>query len=423
MTLASALIGILAVAGVPLFLIISAIALLGFRSQGLDSVVYFAELMRLANNPTLVAVPLFTFAGYMLAESHAPERMVRLARALFGWMPAGLAVVALAVMALFTAFTGASGVTIVAMGGLLLPVLMKANYSERFSLGLLTSSGSIGLLFPPSLPLILYGVVSQTSIDKLFMGGIVPGLLLVAGMAGFAIQSRRGVHRPAPETKERLLPALKGAIWEAPLPIIIVGGIYGGFFTAAEASVVTVSYLLIVECFILRDLHFFKDLPRVIQESSVLVGGILVILGAALALTNFLIYADIPTAILGWIQEFVSSKVTFLLLLNVFLLIVGCLMDIFSALVVVVPLILPIAVHYGVDPLHLGIIFLANLEIGYCTPPVGLNLFIASFRFRKPILELYQATLPFLAIQLIVLILITYVPQLTLFPIKLFSSR
>ncbi|NQT33689.1 TRAP transporter large permease subunit [bacterium] len=413
---------LLALAGLPLFLVLSGLALTGFISADLNPALYFAELLRLANNPTLVAIPLFTFAGYLLAESKSPERLVRLARALMGSLPGGLALVALLIMALFTAFTGASGVTIVAMGGLLLPALLKSGYSERFSLGLLTASGSIGLLFPPSLPLILYAVVSETPIDKLFVAGILPGLLLVGGMGLFSV--KQGIGKSAKVSsgpKEPLLPALKEAAWEIPLPIIVLGGIYGGFFTVSEAAVVTAAYLVIIECFIIRDLHPVKDLPRILTESSVLIGGILLILGAALALTNFLVYEDVPTTLLAWIKTVVGNKFTFLLLLNIFLLAVGCLMDIFSALVVIVPLILPLAIGFGVDPIHLGIIFLANLEIGYCTPPVGLNLFIASFRFNKPIMKLYRAALPFLAIQLVILAIITYFPELTLFSIKLFG--
>ena len=412
----------LTLAGLPLFLVLSGLAMAGFASADLNSALYFAELLRLANNPTLVAIPLFTFAGYLLAESKAPERLVRLARALLGDLPGGLAVVALLVMALFTAFTGASGITIVAMGGLLLPALLKGGYTEKFSLGLLTASGSIGLLFPPSLPLILYGVVSETPIDQLFIAGVIPGMLLVAGMAVFSVRKGIGVRSGSSAEKVQLLPAVKSAAWEIPLPIIVVGGIYGGFFTVTEAAVVTAAYLTVVECFIKRDIHPVRDLPRVLTESSVLIGGILLILGAALALTNFLVYADVPTTLLGWIKVIVKSRLAFLLLLNLFLLLVGFLMDVFSALVVVVPLILPLALDYGVHPIHLGVIFLANLEIGYCTPPVGLNLFISSFRFKQPILKLYRAALPFLVIQLLILGLITYIPQLSLFPVRLFSN-
>ncbi|MDP8239168.1 MAG: TRAP transporter large permease subunit [Candidatus Hatepunaea meridiana] len=413
-----------ALIGLPLFLVLSGLALAGFISADLNPALYFAELLRLTNNPTLIAIPLFTFGGYLLAESNASKRLVRLANALMGNLPGGLALVALFIMALFTAFTGASGITIIAMGGLLLPALLKGGYSERFSLGLLTASGSIGLLFPPSLPLILYGVVAGTPIDKLFIAGIVPGLLLVSGMALYSVYIGSGTMKiRVDQPKEPLLPAIKSAIWEIPLPFIVVGGIYGGFFTVTEAAVVTASYLLIVECFIIRDLHPIRDLPRILTESSILIGGILLILGAALALTNFLIFTDVPTIMLSWIKSVVTSRFAFLLLLNVFLLIVGCMMDIFSALVVVVPLILPIALSYGIDPIHLGVIFLANLEIGYCTPPVGLNLFIASFRFKQPILKLYRAALPFLVIQLIILALITYLPQLSLFPVSLFEGK
>lgn len=418
------LIGLIAaaIAGLPLFLVLSALAIAGFVSQDLAQSLYFAELIRLAENPTLVAIPLFTLAGYILAESKASNRLVRVARALIGWMPGGLAVVALAGMALFTAFSGASGITIIAMGGMLLPALLKGGYSEKFSLGLLTVSGSVGLLFPPSLPLIIYAVVAETPVDQMFIAGIAPGLVMVAALTGYCmIRARGGATVTATET-EPVLPALKSAVWELPLPIIVIGGIYGGFITATEAAIVTVSYLLIVECLIIRDIHPFRDLPRILVESSVLIGGILLILGAALALTNFLVYADVPTTLLVWIKSVVTSRIGFLLLLNVFLLVVGCLMDVFSALVVIVPLILPVALKFGIHPVHLGIIFLTNLEIGYNTPPIGLNLFLSSFRFNRPILSIYRSTLPFLAVQVVVLIIITYVPLITLYPLQILGK-
>lgn len=409
---------ILAALGLPLFLVLSAVALAGFTDQNLNLGLYVAELLRLADNPTLLAVPLFGAAGYLLAESRAPQRLVRLARALVGWAPGGVSLVVLAVMAVFTAFTGASGITIIALGGLLLPALVDTGYSERFSLGLVTASGSVGLLFPPSLPLILYGVIAEVPINHLFIAGIVPGLVLVSGMSALGVQKGwklpRRWDRPEP-----ILPALKDALWEALLPVVVLGGIYGGKFTTTEAAVVVLVYLFIVECFIKKDIHIARDLPRVLKESSVLVGAVLLILGSALALTNYLVYSEVPSLLLEWMKGVVSSRVGFLLLLNLFLLAVGCLMDIFSALVVVVPLILPAAKVYGVDPVHLGVVFLANLEIGYCTPPVGMNLFISSFRFRKPVLQLYVATLPFLMVELVVLALITYVPELTLFPLEL----
>jgi len=411
-----------AIAGLPLFLVLSILAVAGFLSEELSFSLYFAEVIRLGENPTLVAIPLFTLAGYILAESQAANRLVRVARALMGWLPGGLAVVALAGMALFTAFSGASGVTIVAMGGLLLPALMKSGYKEKFSLGLLTVSGSVGLLFPPSLPLIIYAVVAETPVDKMFIAGIIPGLVMVSGLSAFCI--RQGITQKILKdtVKEPILPAIKDSVWELPLPVIVIGGIYGGLFTVTEAAVVTVCYLIIVEVFIIRDIHPFRDLPRILTESSVLIGGILLILGAALALTNFLVYADIPMTLLDWIKSIVKTRIGFLLMLNLFLLLVGCLMDIFSALVVIVPLILPIALEFGVDPVHLGIIFLTNLEIGYNTPPIGLNLFISSFRFKRPVLKLYRSTLPFLVIQFIILLLITYIPALTMYPVDILGK-
>ncbi len=428
-----AVLALLALIGLPLFIILSLASILGYSSLDIFLSNFFADFIRLAENPILVAIPLFTFAGYILAESDASKRLVRLAQSMLFWLPGGLAIVVLVVMAIFTAFSGASGVTIIAMGGMMMPALLRGKFKERFSLGLITVSGSVGLLFPPSLPLIIYGVIAHglkspsgaianTPVNEMFIGGFLPGLLMIAAISTYIVF--RGVKNVAVKSTGKIpvLSAFKETAWELPLPFIIIGGIYGGFITAAEAAIVTAAYLVIVECFIIRDIHIFKDLPNIMIESSILTGGILLILGSALALTNFFVLIDLPLILLNWIQSIVASPLGFLLMLNVFLLIVGCLMDIFSALVVVVPLIVPVALEYGIDPVHLGVIFLTNLEIGYNTPPVGLNLFISSFRFKKPVLDLYRAALPFLAIQIIVLILVTYIPALTLYPVNLFSK-
>jgi len=411
---------LLALAGAPLFAVLAGIAMAAFIGAGIEPVAVIVELNRMASQPTLLAIPLFTFAGYLLADSGAPKRLVRLSHALFGWMPGGLAIVALLVCSFFTAFTGASGVTIVALGGLLFPVLARDGYPERFSLGLLTSSGSLGLLFPPSLPIILYAMIASISVDHLFAAGILPGVLMILALSAYA--GRIAVKHRLPTQPFRwreALSALRAAAWELPLPVVILAGIYSGFFTATEAATITAVYLIIVEVFIHRDIHPLRDLPAIARESMVLVGGILVILGSALGLTNFLIDAEVPSAIFDSIRGTISSKWTFLIALNIFLLIVGALMDIFSAIIVVVPLILPIALEFGIDPVHLGIIFLANLEIGYMTPPVGLNLFISSFRFRKPVLTLYRSALPFIAILLVALMIITYWEGLSLGLVRL----
>jgi len=405
--------------GTALFVIIAAIALLAFYFEGIDSSAVIIELYRLANQPVLLAIPLFTFAGYMLAESNTPKRLVNLSRAFLGWIPGGLAIVTLISCAIFTAFTGASGVTIIALGGILYPVLTQEKYPEKFNLGILTASGNLGLLFPPSLPIILYGLVAGTSIDKLFIAGIIPGLLMIALLSIYSVSSMKKVNPVTePFTWNKAGKAIKEAAWEIPLPIIILVGIYGGFFTATEAAAVTAFYVLIIEVFIYKDISLTKDLPKVMKDSMVLVGGILVILSAALGLANYMVDAEIPMQILEWMQTFITTKLGFLLVLNIFLLIVGALMDIFSAIMVVVPLIIPIAAEFGVDPVHLGVIFLANLGIGYSTPPVGMNLFIASFRFGKPVLKLYAATVPFLIILLIALLLITYIPELSLWLVE-----
>jgi len=411
---------LMALLGTPLFIIIAAIALLCFYYQGIDSSAVIIEMYRLANAPALLAIPLFTFAGYLLSESNTPKRLVNLSRALLGWMPGGLAVVALVSCAIFTAFMGASGVTIIALGGLLLPSLLSEKYPEKFSLGLLTSSGSLGVLFPPSLPIILYGLVAGISIDKLFLAGLLPGILRVVLLTMYSVFIGKRVKLPVVAFSWRNLgTSLKDAIWEIPLPFLIIGGIYGGLFTVTEAAAVAAIYVLVVEVFLYRELHLFRDVPQIMRKSMLLVGAILIILGMALGLTNYLIDAEIPMKILALIQQYVHSKITFLILLNLFLLAIGCLIDIFSAIIVVVPLIIPLALNFGVDPVHLAIIFLANLEIGYTTPPVGINLFIASFRFKKPIVQLYLAAIPFLIILLISLIIITYVPDLSLWLVRI----
>jgi tripartite ATP-independent transporter DctM subunit len=404
--------------GAPLFTIIGAIALYGFAIQDIDTAAVMVELYRLASQPVLLAIPLFTVAGYFLAESKAPKRIVAFAQAAIGWMPGGLAVVVLVSCAVFTAFTGGSGVTIVALGGLVFPILLAEQYSEKFALGLVTTSGSLGLLFPPSLPIILYGTFAGVSIDSLFRAGIVPGTILVLVIAIYSIYQGRKTHVPRHAFKlKNLWVAFKGIAWEIPLPFFIIGGIYGGYFTATEAAAVTAFYVFVVEVFIYRDLKFFTDVPRVMRESMVLVGAILMILGCAMGLTSYLIDQQIPQQLFTLISQVVTSKIVFLMLLNVFLLIIGMMMEIFSA-IVVVPLIVPVAMQYGINPVHLGIIFLANLEIAYLMPPVGLNLFMASFRFKKPIGKIALATLPFICVLFIALILITYVPELSLWIVK-----
>lgn len=412
------LILIFAFIGTPLFIIIAAATLVCFYTAGIDSSAIMIEIYRIANAPMLMALPLFAFAGAILARSNAPKRLLRVSNAIFGWFPGGLAIVSLITCAFFTAFTGASGITIIALGGLLLPSLLKERYPERFSLGLITTSGSLGLLFPPSLPLIIYGIVAKTSIDKLFLAGIMPGIFLVILLSLFSMF--KGLTAQVPRSNFSAVEvggALKGAIWELPLPVIVLGGVYSGYIAISEAAAITAFYVLIIEVFIQRDIKI-KELFSIMQQSMVLVGSILIILGCALAFTNYLIDAEIPMKMLSFFKTHITSKILFLILLNIFLLIVGCMMDIFSALIVVVPLVVPIAQAYGINLLHLGIIFLTNLEIGYSTPPIGINLFISSLFFERPVLKLYVASLPFLAILLFALIVITYVPDLSLFLVK-----
>jgi C4-dicarboxylate transporter DctM subunit len=400
--------------GAPIFAVISGLALYLFFSSQIDSSAMIIEMYRMATTPILVAIPLFTFAGYILSESGAPKRLIRLSDAILGWFPGGLAVIALITCSIFTALTGATGLTIIALGGILLPALLKGKYPEKFSLGILTTSGTLGLLFPPSLPLIIYAIVAKVRIDQLFLAGVLPGILLVVLLSGFSIQ--RAVTTRVPRTRfhhREILRAFKESIWEIPLPIIVLGGIYSGYIAVSEAAAITAVYVLLVEVVIYRDITW-RELPQIMRKSMVLVGGILIILGAALGLTNYLIDAEIPLKVLQFFKTYITSPIVFLIMLNLFLLAVGCVMDIFAALTVVVPLITPVAIAYGIHPIHLGIIFLTNLHIGASTPPVGINLFISSMRFEKPVVRIIQSALPFILILLISLALITYVPWLSL---------
>lgn len=416
---------VLAFLGMPLFAVILGISLAGFHFMGVDLSVIAIEIYRISSTPVLVALPLFTFAGYLLGESNTSQRLVRLTRAFLGWMPGGLAVVAFVTCAFFTAFTGASGVTIVALGALLLPALVQAGYEERFSMGLVTSSGSLGLLLPPSLPLILYGIVAQQmnvgeeiAISDLFLAGLLPALLMLILLSAWTLWTHRKHPVPLnPFSGKEAWAAFREAIWEIPLPFFVLGGIYSGFFAVSEAAAATALYVLVTEILIYKEIRI-SQLAGIMRESMIMVGGILLILGVSLASTNLLIDAEVPMRLFEIIQIHVKDKIVFLILLNILLLILGAILDIFSALVIMVPLILPVAVSYGIHPVHLGIIFLANMQIGYFTPPVGMNLFIASYRFKKPVTELCQAAIPFMLVLLAALLIITYWPALSMIFVK-----
>lgn len=421
--LGAVLLIVLVVMGVPLFVIIATSALYGFSSIDVDLSVIAIEIYRIADTPILLAIPLFTLAGYVLGESKASERLVILTDALLGWMPGGLAIVSLFACAFFTALTGASGATIIALGAILYPAMKQAGYEERFNLGLITSSGSLGLLFPPSIALILYGVIVQqmgigqpVAIDDLFLAGLLPGLLMLLMLTAWSVYKshQRPQIRRTPFSWLKLLKALRSSMWEIPMPFILIGGIYSGVFAISEAAAVAVMYVLIVEVLILREVPI-KKLPNIMRDSMVLVGGVLVILGVSLASTNYLIDTEVPNRLFEFVRSHIDSKLTFLMLLNIFLLLLGMILDVFSALVIIVPLLLPIAIGYNIHPIHLGIIFLANMQIGYFTPPVGMNLFIASYRFHKPVTELYQATIPFMFILIAAVLIITYWPDLTMY--------
>jgi len=413
--LVSIVLAVLALLGAPLFAVIAAGALISFISLDPElGVAVPIEFFSIAEMPILLAIPLFTFAGYMLSESKAPARLVRLTSAMLGWMPGGLAIVSIAACAFFTAFTGASGVTIIALGAILYPALQQAGYNDKFNLGLVTAGGSLGLLFAPSLPLILYGVVAEVNIEKLFIAGILPGMLMLLALAVWALWVNRHNRMPLEDFSWREVgAALRDTAWELPLPFVVLGGIYSGLLAVSEAAAVTALYVLIVLVVIRREISLAK-LPAIMRESMVLVGGILLILGASLASTNYVIDAEVPQQLIGFVSQYIEGRTSFLLLLLVFLLVLGAFLDIFSALVLVVPLILPVAAEFGVDPIHLGMIFLATMQLGYLTPPVGLNLFIASYRFDQSIVRVYMATFPFLLILLATVTVIIFWPGLSL---------
>ncbi|MBI9081140.1 MAG: TRAP transporter large permease subunit [Pseudodesulfovibrio sp.] len=425
MIIVGTLLVLMALLGAPLFAVIAAGAMISFHLAGIDPSVLAIEVFRLAEMPVLLAIPLFTFAGYLVSESGAPGRLVRLTSALLGWIPGGLAVISLGACAFFTAFTGASGVTIIALGAVLYPALSEAGYSEKFNLGLITTSGSLGLLFAPSLPLILYGIVAQQSgtaenvtIDMLFKAGILPGLLMLALLSGWSLWVNRHIRTSFKAFSwQKTRAALRETAWELPLPFVVLGGIYSGYFAVSEAAAVTALYVIAVEVLILREVRL-RQLSEIMHKSMLLVGGILIILGVSMASTTAMIDDGVPMRLFEFVRSHVDNRLTFLLLLNCFLLALGAMLDIFSALVLVVPLILPVAAGYGIHPAHLGIIFLANMQIGYITPPIGMNLFIASYRFEKPVLTLYRATLPFFFILLLSVVLITYMPDLSLWLIR-----
>ncbi len=398
--------------GAPLYVPLAGSALFLFLAQGTPSAAVPAEMYRLASSPFLPAVPLFTLTGFLLTEG-AARRLLAVFRALFGWLPGSTAVIVALLCAFFSIFTGGSGVTILALGGLLFQALRSDGYQESFALGLLTASGSLGILIPPALPLILFGIAAEVPIERLFLGGILPGALLVLLVAAWGL--RAGVAQRVPRTPFRaseVARALWAAKFELALPVVVLLAFLSGFMTLFEVAAVTAIYALVVETLVHRELGI-RDLARVFRESGALLGGVMIILCAANGLSNYFIDAQIPERLLHAMQGSIHSPWVFLLVLNLFLLVVGCFLDIYSATFVVVPLLLPLARAYGIDPVHLGIVFIANLELGYLTPPVGLNLFLASYRFERPLLSVARASLPLLGILGIGVLVITYVPGLT----------
>lgn len=418
-----ALILLAVLSGAPVFVAMGGIALLMFFKDGVPISAVSAEVYRLVASPTLPAIPLLTACGYILAEAHASQRLVRFFRALFGWMPGGVAVFVALVCAMFTAFTGGSGITIIALGGLVYPILREAGYPERFSLGLVTAAGSLGLLFPPSLPVILYSVVAGVPADQLFLAGFVPGFLLVLLVVGYGIHVGRKAETGAHDFswKEAGASAWE-AKWELSIPVLIVVLFASGYASMVEASAAACAYTIVIECFILRDLHVVRDLPGVLVRAGALVGAVLMLLSTAMGLTSYLVDAQIPDQLIALVTANIHSPIVFLLILNVLLLVLGSVLEIYSAIVILTPLIAPMGQAFGVDPVHLGVVFLANLELGFLFPPVGLNLFLSSTRFGKPLPSLYRSVLPFLVILGLGVLAITYFPAMTVGILKLFKK-
>ncbi len=414
MTVLLVIIGVAFLSGTPVFVVMGAVAMVLFWHDGTPVAAVPAETFRLVSSATLPAIPLLTIAGYVLAEGGAAKRLVKAYKGFFGWMPGGVAIMATVVCAVFTTFTGGSGVTILALGGLLLPMLKEEGYPEGFSMGLVTASGSLGLLFPPSLPVILYSVVASVPVAHLFLGGLVPGLLMMAMVAAYGIFMglRHKIARQKFKPKDAGL-GLWEAKWDLGLPIIVIATVVSGFGTIVEASALGCAYALFVEMVVFRTIRPVKDLPRVLVTASTLVGAVVILLGVAMGLSSYLVDAEVPTLLLEWTTTHVKSPWVFLLALNVGLLIFGSVLEIYAAIVVLAPLVAPIGVAYGIDPVHLGVIFLANLELGFLFPPMGLNLFLASSRFQKPLPYLYARTLPFLLILAVGVLLITYLDVMT----------
>ena len=409
--------------GTPIFVLLSGFTLLQFLATGGAVEVVADEAYAMLSQPLVPALPLFTFAGFVLSESKAGERLIRVFRTWFGWFRGGLGVMAVVLCAFFTTFTGASGVTILALGGLLLYMLVQNGYRDDFAVGLLTASGSIGLLFPPALPIIMYGVIAQIDIRQLFVGGFLPGLLMVLALAGFALlhgaRRRAAAAAGAAETPPRAafslrqaLLAARAAVWELALPVVVVLLYFGGITTLVETAAAAALYVLLVEMVVHRDLTL-RALPQVLAKCTPIIGGVMVILAVAKGLSYFMVDAEVPSRLVEWVSGGISSRLLFLILLNLTLLAAGALMDIFSAIVVLGPLLIPLGLSYGVHPVHLGIIFLANLELGYLTPPVGINLFLASYRFERDLVRIYRTVVPFLLVLFAVVLLITYLPALT----------
>ena len=415
--------------GTPLFVVIGGLAVACLAAYpefagAFDSLNGFTtnfnlieRMIELAEQPTMVAIPFFMIAGAIMSRGAIAQRLVDFANALFGWLPGGLALSTIAACMFFAAISGSSPVTVITIGAIMLPALAAQGYPEKLGLGLVTSAGSLGIIIPPSIPMIVYAIFATsagqpTNIEDLFIAGIGPGILIGLLFGVYCMLNSRGVKRERFEFRQVVTTFLDG-LWALSLPVFILGGIYLGLFNATEASAISVVLALGIELLIHRSLTP-DELPSILGETAVLMGSILIIVCVAFGFSEFMAIKQIPDAIVAWLASYELTPLTFVLLLNVLLLLVGCLMDIISAIILFVPLIAPIAGHLGFDPIHVGLIFIVNLEIGYLTPPLGLNLFVATTYFEKPFGLVIKAVAPFLILLVVGLGIVTYVPTVSL---------
>jgi len=407
-----ALVFLLLILGQPLYILIGSVtAYCYYFFGGGELQVIIEDIFYAGNREIILAIPLFILAGNIMTHGSISNRLIELARTLTAAIPSGLAISAVLSCAVFAAISGSSPVTLIAVGSIMYPALLKAGYDKDLSMGILTAGGTLGIIIPPSIPMIIFAIMAQVSVTEMFIAGIGPGILLVSILIIYALV--RGSGTRGTFSLAESITASKRGVLALLMPLVILGGIYSGFFTATESAGVALVYALVVELFIHREISF-KQLPKIFTQSAEMLGTLFLILILAVSLNKFMTYEEIPQNLVAIMRDFVTSPIGFLIMVNIMLLVVGCVMDIMSAILVMAPLLTPIAIHYGIDPVHFGIIMIVNLEIGYLTPPVGINLFVASGIFKESIGRMIRAVIPLVLVLLIGLILITFVPEISL---------